>query len=124
HHRQGKTATAWAEFDKALSYGTKVGFAEAVLAATRLRDYLAERLSRLTVTVPPATAALDVLTIEVDGKPWPRERWNTPLPIDPGSFLVRAKAKGYKPFEVLVQVGKEKDKKTVVVVLEPQAPPP
>ena len=36
HRRQGKTATAWAEFDRALSHGSKVGFTEAIQAATQL----------------------------------------------------------------------------------------
>ncbi len=124
HRRQGKTATAWAEFDKALSYGAKVGFSEAVQAATRLRDELAAKLSKLTVTVPPATAALPGLAVEVDGNPWPRDRWNTAFVIDPGPIRVRARAKGYQPFEVLVQLGADKDAKSVVVALEIEPPPP
>ena len=109
HRRQGKTATAWAEFDKALTHGTKVGFPEAIEEAKRLRDELAAMLSKLTVTVPPATAALEGLTVEVDGNPWPRERWNIAFVIDPGPIRVRARAKGYKPFEVQVELGADKD---------------
>ena len=124
HRRQGKTATAWAEFDRALSYGSKVGFPEAIQAATKLRDTLATKLSRLTVTIPPPTAALAGLTVEVGGKPLPRERWNTASVIDPGPVQIRAQAKGYKPFEVRVEIGAEKDAKTVVVALEVEPPPP
>lgn len=124
HHRQGKTATAWAEFDKALSYGSKVGFPEAIRAATQLRNTLATKLSRLTVTIPAPTAALAGLTVEVDSHPWPRERWNTASVIDPGAVEISAKARGYKPFEVRVVIGAEKDAKTVVVVLEAEPPPP
>ncbi len=124
HRRQGKTATAWAEFDKALSHGTKVGFSEAVQAATRLRDGLAAKLSRLTVSVPLESAALEGLTVEVDGTPWPRERWNTAFVIDPGPIRVRARARGYKPFAVQVELGADKDTKSVVVMLEVEPPPP
>ncbi len=124
HRRQGKTATAWFEFDRALSVGTRVGFSEAVQAATHLRDALAAKLSKLTVTVPPTTAALAGLTVEVDGSPWPRERWNNGVVIDPGSLKVSARAKGYKPFEVQVELGADKDSKSVVVVLEVEPPPP
>jgi hypothetical protein len=124
HRRQGKTATAWAEFDRALSYGSKVGFPEAIQAATELRNGLAKRLSRLTVTVPAPTAALTGLTVEVGGTPWPRERWNTATAIDPGSVQISANARGYKPFEARVQIDADKDEKTVVVVLEVEPPPP
>lgn len=124
HRRQGKTATAWAEFDRALSYGSKVGFPAAIEAATQLRNGLAKKLSRLTVTVPAPTAALADLTVEVGGKPWPRERWNTDSVIDPGPVEIKANAKGYKPFEVGVEIGADKDAKTVVVVLEIEPPPP
>lgn len=124
HRRQGKTATAWAEFDRALSYGSKVGFTEAIQTATQLRNTLAAKLSRLTVTVPASTAALADLTVEVGGNPWPRERWNTASVIDPGALQISAKARGYKPFEVRVEIGAEKDAKTVVVVLEAEPPPP
>jgi hypothetical protein len=124
HRRQGKTATAWAEFDKALSHGAKVGFSEAIQTATRLREALAAKLSKLTVTVPPETAALAGLTVEVDGNPWPRERWNTAIVIDPGAIRITARATGYKPFEVQVQLGADKDAKSVVVALEVEPPPP
>ena len=124
HRRQGKTATAWAEFDKALSHGARVGFSEAIQTATRLREALAARLSKLTVTVPPASATLEGLTLEVDGDPWPRERWNTAVVIDPGAILIRARARGYKPFDVQVELGADKDAKSVVVVLELEPPPP
>jgi hypothetical protein len=124
HRRQGKTATAWAEFDHAITHGYKVGFAEAIQTATRLRDELAGQLSKLTVTVSPETATLPGLTVEVLGRPWPRERWNAGHVIDPGPVRVRAQATGYKPFEVQVNVGPDRDTQSVVVVLEVEPPPP
>jgi hypothetical protein len=124
HRRQGKTATAWAEFDRALSHGSKVGFTEAIRTATALRDALAAKLSRITVTVPPEVAALEGLTVEVDGQPWPRERWNTATVIDPGAIRVTARARAYKPFSVQVELGADQDARTVIVALEVEPPPP
>jgi hypothetical protein len=126
HRRQGKTASAWAEFDKAMAIGAKVGFPEAVQTAERLRDALAAKLSKLTVTIPPATAALAGLTVELNRKPLPRERWNTVLALDPGSIHVSARAKGHKPFDVVAELGADGDARSVVVVLEvePPLPPP
>jgi hypothetical protein len=126
HRRQGKTATAWAEFEKALTQGMKVGFPEAIVEARKERAELEAILSTLTVTVPPATTALEGLTIEVGGQPFPIERWNTTFVIDPGAVRVAAHAKGRTAFDVTVNVGTHKDAKTVVVLLEvePPLPPP
>lgn len=126
HRMQGKTATAWAEFDRAITHGIKVRFPEAIEEAKKQRAELGERLSRLTVTVAPKTAELEGLTVEVRGEAWPRERWNTARELDPGPARVKANAKGHKPFEVEVVIGPEKDAKTVTVLLEPipAAPPP
>src|SRR5262249_7209609 len=122
HRRQGKTATAWAEFDRALNHGTKVGFPEAIEEAKRQRAALEAILSRLTITVPPATVALEGLVVEVDGAPLERTRWNTAFVRDPGPVRVRARAKGHKPFEAQVEIGANKDAKSVVVVLEVEPP--
>jgi sulfur carrier protein ThiS len=126
HRLQGKTATAWAEFDRAITHGIKVRFPEAIVEAQKQRDELAAALSRLTVAVPPAIAALDGLAVEVEGQPWPRERWNTAVAMDPGRLRVHAQATGRRPFEAQVELGSKKDMKTVTVVLElePPAPPP
>lgn len=124
HRLQGKTATAWAEFDRAITHGIKVRFPAAIVEAQRQRDELGALLSKLTVTVPPATAALPDLAVELDGQPWPRDRWNTAVAMDPGRVRLRAQAKGRKPFEAQVELGAKKDTKTVVVVLEIEPPPP
>jgi hypothetical protein len=124
HRRQGKTASAFAEFDKAISIGAQVKFPEAVAVATQLRDDLARHLSRLTVHVPAETAALAKLTVEVDGKPLAPAGWNTPAPHDPGAVVVTAVAPGHKPFSQRIDLGADSDNKTVDVVLENEAPPP
>jgi hypothetical protein len=127
HRRQGKTATAWAEFDKAYELGAKVNFTRAMEIAKKLRDELAVKLSTLTVTVPPEAAALAGLTVEVNGKPWPRERWGTAVYVDPGPAEITVAARGYKPFVARVEVGPNKDAKRVTVALErdpSQAPAP
>jgi hypothetical protein len=124
HRRQGKIASAHAEFDKALRIGASVGFGEATEVATRLRDELATKLSRVTVTVPAEVAALEGLVVELGGKPWPKERWNTAVPMDPGPIQVTAVAKGHKRFAADVALGAEKDDKTITVALEREPPPP
>lgn len=128
HRREGKTATAWREFDEAIRHGAQVGYADAVKVARTYRDDLVSKLSRLTVTVPAETAALEGLGIEVRGKPLARDQWDEPTPIDPGPLEVTAVAKGHVAFRRQIVIGPEADSKTVVVKLErvplPTALPP
>ncbi len=126
HRLQGKTATALEEFDRALTHGIKVRFPAAIVEAQKQRAELLAILSKLTVGVPKEAAALEGLSVEVNGSPWPRERWNTAFAMDPGRIQIQARAKGHKPFEVQVDLGANKDEKRVVIALEiePPSPPP
>ncbi len=124
HTRQGKTATAWAEFDKAIQIGLSVKFKEAIEVAKQRRDMLAEKLSSLTVAVAPEVAALEGFAIELGRVPLPRERWNAPTNRDPGPYEVKARAKGYLEFTARVELGPEKDRKTITVTLEKEPPRP
>lgn len=127
HRRQGKTASAWNEFDRAIPEGEKFKFVKAIAVAKQMRDELAVRLSMLTVTVPETTAALDQLTIQVNGKVLPRDRWNSPHALDPGPFEITATAAGHRPFSSRIELGPDRDRKNVLVTLEaepPPAPPP
>jgi hypothetical protein len=124
HRRQGKTASAWAEFDKAIRIGAEVRFPEAVAAATKLRDDLATHVSRITVSVAPAVARLPGFAVELDGKPLAPAGWNTAAPHNPGAVEVTAHAKGYKPFTAHLDVGNDREDKTVDVALEAEPPPP
>ncbi len=124
HRRQGKTATAWSEFDKAIRIGAEVKFPEAVAAATQLRDDLATRVSHVTIQVAPATAALPGFTVELDGKSLPSAGWNVAVFHDPGGVDVTAHAKGYKPFVAHLDIGNEREDKTVEIALEREPPPP
>ncbi len=131
HEKLGKTATAWAEYNKAIAEAERVKYGGGIEAAKARRDELAAKLSTLTVTVPAAMAALDGLVLEVNGKPFPREQWNTALNLDPGPFEVTAVAKGYLRFSRRVDLAPDRDRKVVTVVLElvpappsPAPPPP
>jgi hypothetical protein len=124
HRRQGKTATAWAEFDTAIRIGVQVKFPEAVATATKLRDELAKHMSRVTVVVPPAVAALPGLSVELDGKPLPQPSWNAAANHDPGAVVVTASAKGYKRFERRIDLGADSDNQSIEVALEAEPPPP
>ena len=103
HEKDGKTASAWAEFNDAAAEAAaekddREAFARKHLAA------LAAELPRLTITVPPATSNLASLELRVDGHPVGRAAWSSPFPIDPGDHEVSAGAEGKKPFALKFSV--------------------
>ncbi|NUO54712.1 MAG: hypothetical protein HOV80_38215, partial [Polyangiaceae bacterium] len=102
HRRQGKTATAWREFDEAIKYAEKVEFKEAIEAAVKLRDELAAKLSAMMVEVESPPEGIEVI---LDGKPLPSAQWGTPLFVDPGTHSVSASAEVHEPFEQSAEVG-------------------
>jgi hypothetical protein len=123
HRRQGKTATAWREFDEAIKYAQEVEFTEAIKAAEGLRDHLATMLSRLRVDVP--SSKLPDLKVWLDGKELPSAQWGEPLFVDPGPHAIRATAAEHSPFEKKVEVKPLGGEEAVVVVsLQPVAKPP
>lgn len=124
HRRQGKTATSWREFGKALEHAKTVEFKEAIETAKTIRDGLEAKLSRLTVRVDERTAALEGLAIELNGEPLPRDQWGTAMILDPQTYTVKATATGHQDFSSSVELGDDKDNKEVVVALEPVVPPP
>jgi len=124
HRRQGKTATAWREFDEAIRYAEEVAFTEAIEAAVKLRDELAKSLSGLLVEIPADPAPPAGLAIELDGKPLPPAQWGQPLFVDPGKHTVTATAKGYEPFENSSDVQAEGHRAVIQVVLKKLPEPP
>lgn len=126
HRRQGKTASAWREFDEALDYAMSADFKEAIEAAFVLREELAAKLSTVTVTVAEGTAELPKLVVELDGKRLPPPHWGNALFKDPGPHVVTATAEGHEPFRKELVLGDDRDAQTVEVALVqlPPAPPP
>lgn len=123
HRRQGKTATAWREFDEAIRYAMKVEFPEAIAAAVTRRDELALRLSVMFVEVDARALPSD-LNIVLDGKVLPSQQWNEALYVDPGEHRVTATATGYEPYEHSVEVGAKGGSTSLPVTLKQLPPPP
>jgi tetratricopeptide (TPR) repeat protein len=87
---------------------------------------LEPRLSMLTISVPKEVVVegLEVLrgdlAVAAGG-------WNRPLPADGGKHKITARAPGYLPWTGTIEVGPEKDSRTIVVgklELAPVPPPP
>lgn len=102
HERQGRTATAWAEFREAASQADKRGDARASYARQRT-DALGTRLVKLQITVP-AGSQLPGLSVRRDGAPVPSATFDSPLPVNPGSYTLEASAPGYQPWSRRVEL--------------------
>jgi hypothetical protein len=119
HEGEGKTATAWSEFNEVAGAAKRDGRAD--------REKLEANLSRLAVQVDPQTAALPGLEVKVDGIPLGKAAWGAASPADPGEHVIDASAPGRRPWSVTVALGRRADKRTVTVSLpsgEGDATPP
>jgi hypothetical protein len=101
YEKQGKTASAWIDFqeiaDKAKSAGET---AKASKAAERAAA-IASKVSHLTILVPDKVAGLEV---KRDGVTVSDAILGTPLPIDPGEYTIDATAPGKTAFHSKVKV--------------------
>lgn len=117
----GKLASAWAAFRKAEALAKRThddGRREAEARKRALK--LEPRLVSIVIEVPHR---VDGLVVRRDGELLDPGAWNTPLPIDPGTYTIVATAPGYVPWHQAIEVT---GKRAVVRVpaLERDAPAP
>jgi hypothetical protein len=121
HARQGKTATAWAEFKDALTQARRDGRDDRIGEAKRQIAQLEPRLARLAVSVgstPPAG-----LAVRLDGTVLGPASWGTAIPVDPGRHAVDATAPGRVGWSASAAVAPETTVRVDVPVLAPSAAP-
>lgn len=98
----GKTASAYRWISKAREVATTRGDRRRDEAAARAR-VLEKDLSTLVVHLPPSLA--HSAEVRVDGDPWPRERLDTPTPIDPGAHEIEVLAPPHPRQSETVTIG-------------------
>jgi PEGA domain-containing protein len=122
HEHDGKLATAWSDYNRALvlSHETKGADRKKKLEALASKGIadLAPRLPKLKITLgarPPG------VTVARDGSELPTAALGEALPADPGPHEVRATAPGYTPVtrSVTLEEGKTAE---VAITLESAAP--
>lgn len=113
HERQGRTATAWAEFSEAASQADKRGDARGAYARQRA-EALEPRLTRLAIAVRPANRPPG-LVVRRDSVVVPSEAFGTPLPVDPGSHTITASATGTQPWSTRIDARKPGEVITIEV---------
>lgn len=115
HEKEGKTATAWAEYIEAGNLARRDGRADRAASAQKRAAELETKLSRLTISVAPATRPLAGLEIKRDGQLVPASAIGSALPVDPGEHVIEASAPGKRPARVAVSLGADGDQKTADV---------
>ncbi|MDB5214686.1 MAG: hypothetical protein JWO86_2613 [Myxococcaceae bacterium] len=115
HELVDKPATAWAEFRQvaAESAGRRD---DRVKLAREHEAKLFPLLSRIRITVPPATHVTGLaLRLDDEQQPIAEASWGVELPIDPGKHHLEASAPGKLPRAVDFVVGAVSEHQTVAV---------
>ena len=124
HEIEGKTATAWAEFNLALTLAKKAARIDRQRAASEHITALEPRLSRLTLVVPAVPPGSADLEVKLDGVTIAAGVLGTSIPVDPGEHVATATAPGRTPWEAKITVKPGAPLKLEVPALEAPTPPP
>ena len=116
HEKEGKTATAWADFNDALTQSKKDGRADREGFAREHIAALEPKLSRLKINVSG-----DV-EVKLDGAKIGKAAWGSAVPVDPGKHTIEASAANKKPWTGSIDVGPDGDKKEISVPALEDAP--
>jgi hypothetical protein len=114
HEAEGKTATAWSEFNDALTLARRDGRADRVALATQRIEKLEPVLSRLTIRVAEA-ARVEGLVVRLDGSSVGAAVFGTGMPVDPGTHVIEASAPGRESWRTAIEVGDSADRKLVEI---------
>ncbi|HEU4538849.1 MAG TPA: hypothetical protein VFS00_32240 [Polyangiaceae bacterium] len=115
YEQWGKLASAWSTYATAADRSKQEGRADRERAARARAAALEPKLSRLTVNVDAASAALAGLTVSRNGVNIGSASFGVPLPVDPEEITVEANAPGRQPWSAKVTVGPNADQKVVTV---------
>lgn len=121
HEKQGKIATAWAEYKKAVPLFRGRKEERRADFAQEQADALAPKLSYLRVVVDPRPPGLHV---ERNGDDIPLPALGTELPVDPGLVVITAAAPGFAPFRAELEVAQPGTQEVTVTLEEAPEPPP
>jgi serine/threonine-protein kinase len=102
--RVGKTASAWAAFREAASLATNSNQADRARVASGRAQELEPKLSRLTVELAPEVARIDGVVVKRGNQRVEPSLYGTPLPIDPGEYVIEVSAPGYEKWTTPIKV--------------------
>jgi hypothetical protein len=124
HERSGKVATAWVEYEKALTAARTEGQADRERLAQERIAVLEPRVPWLTVSLDPSVAQAEGLTVSLDGAPLPPALLQKEMPVDPGEHTVTAMVPGHKSFQEQFVLHESEHKTVGVTSLATEPPMP
>lgn len=117
YEKDGRTASAWAEFREAAALATRSNDEERRAFATQRASALEPYLAKLTIKVAERVPGL---TITRDGALVADVSYDTAIPIDPGEHTIQASADGFQPWSQKISVVREKTHTVEVPRLAPE----
>jgi hypothetical protein len=123
HEAEHQYATAWLEYTSAKTWALRDQRDDRVTFAEERIRAIEPKLSHLTVVVG-SEANAPGLEVEVDGVTFRGAARGVPMPVDPGSHRVDARAEGRRSWSQVVEYGEAPSSLTVrIPVLEPVEAP-
>lgn len=125
HEKEGRLATAWDEFLKALQLAKEEKIKQHQTVANQHIARLKPLLSKLTLEVGPEVR-VDGLVIKRGGVEINPATWNYALPVDGGVYTFQVSAPNRVTWEGSVTVAAKSDTKTIrvpILALIPKPPP-
>lgn len=123
YEHMGRTASAWAAWKDAAARANAAGKAQAEKMALDRAAALEPKLARLTVALAPDS---DVAGLEIkrDGVTLGRAEYSVPIPVDPGTHVVEARAPKKRALSAQIDVAPKQVDARVTVQLSDEAPVP
>jgi hypothetical protein len=115
HERDGKTATAWTEFENALSWAVRNGDRSRQDYARSHASALEGRLHRVVIEIETPVDGMQVL---LDSAPLPRDALGTAIPLDPGEHTIQVTAPDRSPWLRKINLGPAAGTDRIEVKLE------
>jgi len=119
----GKLASARAMYQEASSLAAQANQPDRASSAQDKAQSLDARISKLTITVPPAVQSTPGLAVTRDGSDFAPALYNVVVPTDGGHHTIRATAPHMKPFESGIDLPLESGAVTVTITLVPEGAP-
>jgi hypothetical protein len=104
HEAQGKSASAWSEYNEVVSRARREGRTDRADAAQQRSTALEPRLSRLTVALGAGASGVPGLVVKRDGFVLGAGAFGAALPVDPGEHVVEASAPSRQPWSARTSV--------------------
>jgi hypothetical protein len=121
YEKAGKLASAWGAYFDAIGLGRRQGKPEYEEFATKKKDELEPRLSKLTIVVPP-DVKVDGMKITRDAVAVEPAAWGVPMAVDTGTHAIDVTAPHKQTFHTTAVV--DDDHKLVTVTVEKLAEAP